>query len=94
MKGGEFDELQYASSKLNVEKVMLMHMFWNEIYKCWSCLCMTSQKRKACSNSNEQNVKLQKRIIIIYMEQGLEKENALIQQKLQGKGEANVALTT
>jgi hypothetical protein len=27
MKGGEFDELQYASSKLNVEKVMLMHMF-------------------------------------------------------------------
>jgi hypothetical protein len=55
---------------------------------------MTSQKRKACSNSNEQNVKLQKRIIIIYMEQGLEKENALIQQKLQGKGEANVALTT
>ncbi len=94
MKGGEFDELQYASSKLNVEKVMLMHMFWNEIYKCWNCLCMTSQKRKACSNSNEQNVKLQKRIIIIYMEQGLEKENALIQQKLQGKGEANVALTT
>ncbi len=28
------------------------------------------------------------------MEQGLEEENALIQQKPQGKGEANMALTT
>jgi hypothetical protein len=38
--------------------------------------------------------KLQKEIIIVYMEQGLEEENALIQQKPQGKGEANMALTT
>jgi hypothetical protein len=35
--------------------------------------------------------KLQKEIIIVYMEQGLEKENALIQWKPQGKGEANMA---
>jgi hypothetical protein len=56
---------------------------------------MSSLKRKACSNSNEQNVtNYKKEIIIVYMEQGLEKENALIQQKPQGKGEANMALTT
>jgi hypothetical protein len=28
------------------------------------------------------------------MEQGLEKENALFQQKPKGKGQANMALTT
>jgi hypothetical protein len=56
---------------------------------------MSSQKRKACSNSNEQNItNYKKEIIIVYMEQGLEKENALIQQKPQGEGEANVALST
>jgi hypothetical protein len=56
---------------------------------------MSYQKRKACSNSNEQNVtNYQKEIIIVYMEQGLEKENALMQQKPQGKGEANMALVT
>lgn len=74
---------------------MLMHMFWDEIYKCWNCLCMSSQKRKASSNSNEQNVTNYKRKSSLFtMEQGLEKENALIQQKPQGKGEANMALTT
>ncbi len=39
----------------------------------------------------QMNKMLQKEIIIVYTEQGLEKENALIQQNPQGKGEANMA---
>ncbi len=93
MKGGEFDELQYASSKIILKRI------------CW-CTCFEMKfikveiayawvfKKEGIFKFKWTKCHYKKEIIIVYMEQGLEKENALFQQKPKGKGQANMALTT